>query len=93
MLDHDILQKTLKGSNMKGVLSINTINSYENYVNLHIDIQKFELIQIYVSFSIEMLGSLFLPKELSSIGAMLEETYINIAKSQYENLSNLNFVL
>ena len=90
---HEVFQRILKGSNINRVLSINIINSYENYVNPHIDIWNFELVQTYVSFSIEMLWTVFPPKDFSSIGIMLKETYINIAKSQCENLDSSNFVL
>ena len=62
-------------------------------MNLYIDICNFKLIQTNVSFSIKMLREIFPPKDFLSIGVMLEEFYVNVARSQYENLDNLYIVL
>ena len=61
-------------------------------MNPNIDIWNFELIQTYVSFYRNAKNN-FPTKYFLSIGTMLKETYINIAKSQHENLDNSNLLL
>ena len=39
-----------------------------------------------------MLSTIFPPKQFPSIGTMVEETYVNIARSQCDKLNNSNCI-